>query len=193
VRAGFDDPVRDGQRVFRRVLEAMAHPGRIVTVDALDQAPAPLAPAAAAVMLSLVDFETPLWLDPPVRSAEAVDWLRFHCGVSLVDDPGAARFALLGAPAAMPPLEAFDAGTDAMPDRSATVVLQVEALAAGAGARIAGPGIATSARLKVRGGPPDFWQIVRDNGARFPRGVDFVLVAGARLAALPRSVRVEAD
>jgi alpha-D-ribose 1-methylphosphonate 5-triphosphate synthase subunit PhnH len=193
VRAAFGDPVHDSQRVFRRVLEAMAHPGRIVTVDALADPPAPLVPAAAAVMLALVDFETPLWLDAPPRATEAADWLRFHCGVSLVDDPAAARFALLTAPAAMPALEAFHAGTDATPDHSATLVLQVDALTADAGARIAGPGIARTARLDVRGGPSDFWRVVRDNAARFPRGIDFVLAAGARLAALPRSVRVEGD
>jgi alpha-D-ribose 1-methylphosphonate 5-triphosphate synthase subunit PhnH len=193
MRPGFDDPVRDSQRVFRRVLEAMAHPGRIVTVDALDQPPPPLVPAAAAMMLALIDFETPLWLDAPARSTEAADWLRFHCGVPVVDDPAAARFALCTAPDAMPALGAFDAGTDAMPDRSATLVLQVETLVADAGAQLTGPGIAETARLDVRGGPRDFWDVVRDNGTRFPRGVDFVLVAGARLAALPRTVRVETD
>lgn len=193
MRAGFDDPVRDSQRVFRRVLEAMAHPGRIVSVDALDHTPPPLVPAAAAVLLALIDFETPLWLDAPARSSEAADWLRFHCGVPIVDEPAAARFALCTAPAAMPALDAFDAGTDAMPDRSATLILQIEALAADAGTELTGPGIAQTARLDVRGGPRDFWTIVRDNGARFPRGVDFVLAAGARLVALPRTVRVEGD
>src|SRR5215813_1946198 len=124
VRRGFVDPVLGSQRVFRRVLEAMAHPGRIVTLDALLDTPASFAPASAAVCLTLLDFETPLWLDDAARAPEAMEWLRFHCGVPLVDQPEAARFALVLAPATMPENDEFDAGTDAMPDRSATLILQ---------------------------------------------------------------------
>jgi alpha-D-ribose 1-methylphosphonate 5-triphosphate synthase subunit PhnH len=193
MRPAFADPVHDSQRVFRRVLDAMAHPGRIVIVGGVHDPPPPLRAASAAVALALFDFETPLWLDPSARSREAVEWLRFHCGVPVVDDPMDARFALLATPATMPTLDAFDVGTDVMPDRSATLLLQVETLGSDAGPRIAGPGIAGTARLDVRGGPPNFWQLVRDNAARFPRGLDFLLAAGARLAALPRTVRVEAD
>jgi alpha-D-ribose 1-methylphosphonate 5-triphosphate synthase subunit PhnH len=36
------------------------------------------------------------------------------------------------------------------------------------------------------------WSQLRDNHAAFPRGIDLVLVAGSRLAALPRTTRVEA-
>jgi len=191
VRRGFVDPVLGSQRVFRRVLEAMAHPGRIVTLDALIDTPPSLAPASAAVCLTLLDFETPIWLDDAARSSEAVEWLRFHCGVPLIDQPRAARLALMLAPATMPELEAFDAGTDAMPDRSATLILQVDELGAGAGPRLAGPGIADTTQLDVRGGPPHFWDLVRDNATRFPRGVDLLLASGRRLAALPRTVRVK--
>jgi alpha-D-ribose 1-methylphosphonate 5-triphosphate synthase subunit PhnH len=193
VRAGFADPVFDAQRVFRRVLMAMGHPGRIVTVEHSPPPPAPLTPASAAVCLALLDFETPLWLDATARRAETIEWLRFHCGVAIVDTPGSARFAVVAAATAMPALEAFDAGTDAMPDRSATLILQVDALEAGTGQALSGPGLASTARLDVRGAPPSFWDLVRANAARFPRGVDFVVTAGTRLAALPRGVRVEEE
>jgi len=193
VRRGFVDPVLGGQRVFRRVLEAIAHPGRIVTLDALLETPASLAPASAAVCLALLDFDTPLWLDDAARSPEAVEWLRFHCGVPLVDQPDAARFALVLAPAAMPKLDEFDAGTDAMPDRSATLILQVDALDVGAGPWLVGPGIADATQLDVRGVPARFWDLVRDNATRFPRGVDLLVTSGRRLAALPRTVRVKDD
>src|SRR5262249_26945184 len=193
VRRGFVDPVLGSQRVFRCVLEAMAHPARIVTLDALLDAPASLAPASAAVCLTLLDFETPLWLDDAARAPEAMEWLRFHCGVPLVDQPEAARFALVLAPATMPENDEFDAGNDAMPDLSATLILQVDALEAGAGTRLAGPGIADTTRLEVRGTPARFWDLVRDNAARFPRGVDLLLTSGRRLAALPRTVRVKDD
>ena len=91
----------------------------------------------------------------------------------------------------MPPLSAFDAGTDEYPDRSATLIVQVRALIAGAGRRLTGPGIAGEARLEVDGLPESFWKWACDNHARFPRGVDVFMRAGQVLAALPRTTRVE--
>src|SRR5262249_60143642 len=75
VRRGFVEPVLESQRVFRRVLDAMAHPGRIVRIDSFIDAPVPLAPATAAVCLTLLDFETPLWLDAAARVPELSEWL----------------------------------------------------------------------------------------------------------------------
>jgi alpha-D-ribose 1-methylphosphonate 5-triphosphate synthase subunit PhnH len=191
VLPGFADPTLDSQRVFRGILQAMSRPGRIVDVADGIQAPAPLHPAAAAVCLALLDFETPIWLDAAAARPEVVGWLRFHCGAPVVERPEAARFALVADPLAMPPLHAFDAGTPEYPDRSATLILQVQALLGGTGRRLAGPGIEGTPRLEVAGVPAHFWTCVRDNHAQFPRGVDTVLSAGRMLAALPRTTRVE--
>jgi alpha-D-ribose 1-methylphosphonate 5-triphosphate synthase subunit PhnH len=188
---GFADPVLDSQRAFRSVLDALAHPGRIATLSGPDVPPSPLGPASAAVCLTLLDFETPLWLDALAASAPAREYLRFHCGVPLVDSPGDARFAVVADPAAMPPLDAFDAGTDERPDRSVTLIIQVGALRAGRGRRLSGPGIDGEARLDVEDLPSGFWDAVRANAACFPRGVDLLLCAGHQLAALPRTTRVE--
>ena len=189
IQPGFADPVLDSQRAFRAVLDAMAHPGRIVTLAGLD-APPPLAPATAAVCLTLLDFETPLWLDPAAATADVVAYLRFHCGAPLVDAPPAARFAVIAQWPRMPGLDVWEAGTDERPDLSATLVLQVDGLTGDRGARLTGPGIAGEARLEVTGAP-GLWPMLRANAARFPRGVDVMLCAGVRLAALPRTTRVE--
>ncbi len=187
---GFDDPVLASQRTFRAVLEAMSHPGRIVTIADAVEAPAPLAPAAAAVCLSLVDFETPLWAD--TAEAAAIGWLRFHCGCPIRDQPSQARFALITNAEAMPDLRELDAGTDEFPDRSATVIVQVPGLVADGPVRLTGPGIRTESRLGATGLPERFWRDWAANGALYPRGVDVVLVSGDRLAALPRTVKAEA-
>ena len=44
------------------------------------------------MLLTLVDNETPLWLD--AAAAAARDWLAFHCGAAVVDTPIDAAFAL---------------------------------------------------------------------------------------------------
>lgn len=190
VAAGFADPGLDAQRTFRAVLDAMAHPGRVVNLAPLD-APAPLGAAAAAVCLTLLDLDTPVWLDPAAATADVVAYLRFHCGAPVVGTPPAARFAVVADPATMPALGTFEGGTDERPDLSATLVIQVTGLTGGRGARLTGPGIESEARLEVVGAPA-LWPDWRANIRRFPRGVDVILCAGSRLAALPRTTRVEA-
>ena len=191
MRAGFADPVFDSQRVFRAVLDAMSEPGRIVTLESPPLATDPLHPATMAVALALLDLETPLWLDAEARTAETEAHLRFHCGCPIADDPARARFAIIADPAAMPELAAFDGGTDEYPDRSATLLVQADDLTAGTGRRLSGPGIATETWFDVGGLSARFWEAMRGNHGRFPRGIDVVLTAGASLAALPRTTWVE--
>lgn len=189
---GLVDPVLGSQRIFRAVLDAMTHPGRVITVPERPEPPAPLHPAATAICLALVDMDTPLWLDAPARTPSVLGGLRFHCGCPIVEDPADARFAVIIDAARMPPLTMFAAGSDEYPDRSATVLVQVAGLRAGAGKRLWGPGIPGERRLAVDGLPERFWGELRDNHGRFPRGIDVVLVANEVIAALPRTTRVEA-
>lgn len=189
--AGLADPTLDSQRIFRSLLEAMAHPGRIVDVAVELQAPSPLHPAAAAACLTMLDFDTPLWLDEVAARPDAVEWLRFHSGAPIVSRPQAARFALIADPQGMPSPDTFDSGTAEYPERSATLIVQVQSLLGGTGRRLRGPGIADEARLEVAGVPDAFWTWMAANHALFPCGVDVVLSAGRVIAALPRTTEVE--
>lgn len=186
---GFADPVLGAQAAFRCLLKAIAHPGRIVTTATGLVPPAPLLPPAYAAALSLLDFETPVWLDDSLAAPAVRDTLRLHCGCPIVSQPQQASFALLAA-GARTPLAAFAAGTPEYPDRSATLIWQVDALAAEGGVVLTGPGIRTSTRLRVEGLPDDFWAQWGINHQQYPLGVDVVLVAADRIAALPRSVEV---
>lgn len=180
---GFADPPVEAARAFRAALEAMARPGRIVTLAGA-RPPAPLPVAAGVLALVLCDPETPLWLGPSLATGPVRDWLRFHTGAPLDAARGAAAFAL-GRWEELAPIEDFADGTPDHPDRSATLVVLLDRLAP-EGARLTGPGIAGAAFLPL----PDP-AALRANRARFPRGVDLFLAAGDRLAGLPRSVRVE--
>lgn len=183
---GFADPVLDAQSAFRAVLEAMSRPGRIATIDRPPEAPAPLMPAAAAALLTLADIDTPVWSDAGERVAA---WLGFHAGCPIVPTPRAARFAL--ATGAVPMLDALDPGTEEEPQLSATLILQVAALETGTGWRLTGPGIEHAHHLHVTGLPADFLTQWRAQRRHFPCGVDVILCAGTRLAALPRTVQIE--
>ncbi len=183
---GFADPVADAQATFRAVLDAMARPGRLHLVADKVQPP-PLAGATAALLLTLVDADTPLWLAPELAAAR--DWIVFHTGAPITENPAAAAFAVTQA---LPDLSLLFAGTDVAPETSATVIVQVAGFGAGQRLRLSGPGLRTPETLQVNGLPDDFAARWADNHALYPRGLDLLLVAGPALVALPRSLAVEA-
>jgi alpha-D-ribose 1-methylphosphonate 5-triphosphate synthase subunit PhnH len=186
---GLDDPVRGSQSAFRAVLDAMAHPGRIVALPGLlgSAPPAPLGAASAALALTLCDIDTPVWLDD--AASRAAGFLAFHCGAPLAGNPADARFAIVADAAALPPLDGFSLGSDEYPERSATLLIEVAALAEKPGVMLRGPGIRGTARLDVAGLPTRFWEERKALAELFPRGIDIVFTCGARLAALPRSTQ----
>ena len=180
---GFADPVQDSQACFRAVLDAMARPGQIHTVATLRPPPG-LDPATAAVLLTLADADTPLWLDPAAMAAQ--DWITFHCGAPVA----ATEVAMLALALGPVRLDAFPAGTDDAPELGATIILQMAALGQGAGFELSGPGLAAPAVFMADGLPAGFIAMWAANHALFPRGVDVILCAGDRIAALPRTVQI---
>jgi alpha-D-ribose 1-methylphosphonate 5-triphosphate synthase subunit PhnH len=177
------------QAAFRAVMEAFARPGEIRTLRQV-AAPAPLAPATAALVQALADYETPVWLDPAFADASAVSgWIRFHTGAPIVKDARDATFALIADPLALPDFASFAVGTEDYPDRSTTLIVQVDRFE-GPALTLSGPGIKGTRSLAAAPLPDDFAERLQANRELFPRGVDLVLVAGAQVAALPRSVRL---
>lgn len=191
IAPGFADPADAAQRHFRAVLEAMSRPGRMMRLDGeLPSPPQPLLPATWAIVTSLLDHETPLWLEPSLASQPVISSLRFHVGCRLVDDPRRVAFAVATA-AGLPPLHGFAQGEPDYPDRSTTVIVEVGALATGRGATLRGPGIDGRARLYAAGMKPSFWAEWRGNHAGYPLGIDVILTDGAGIACLPRSTAVD--
>jgi alpha-D-ribose 1-methylphosphonate 5-triphosphate synthase subunit PhnH len=188
---GFADPVRGAQGCFRALLEATARPGTLARLG-LAAPPAPLPAAMAALALTLIDADTPVWLDAHAASGPAPAWLRFHCGCRIVPRVEEAAFALVAGAATMADLARLPAGTDEYPDRGATAVIAVAALGAGDALRLSGPGIAGHTTLRVSGLPAGFIAARAANHSLFPRGVDHMLVAGDAVVSLPRSTHVAA-
>ena len=191
IAPGFARPSWDSQAVFRRVLETMSYPGRIAAVDVDLEPPAPLHPATAAVCLTLLDYETPLWLQSRADHHDVEAYLRFHCGCPLTDSAESADFALILHPGRAPGLETFGPGQAEQPHRSTTLLLQVDSLTGGPRARLQGPGIADRAELAPAGLAAGFWEQWRRNASRYPLGIDVTFASGSRVAALPRTVQVE--
>jgi alpha-D-ribose 1-methylphosphonate 5-triphosphate synthase subunit PhnH len=113
---GLADPGRDAQRLFRAVLDAFAHPGRITSLPDPPAGPGTICPATAGYLLTLVDRDTPLWLAPELDLPAVRDFVRFHSGAPIVAKRGEATFAVLAHDTA-PSLDDFAIGTDPYPDR----------------------------------------------------------------------------
>ena len=190
VAAAFPNPVFAAQSTFRAVLDAIARPGTIAPLDELLQPPAPFTAGAAALALTLCDHDTPVWLDDGLRVPAVLDWLRFHTGARIVDEPRSAAFAFVSAPRDVPPFDKFSVGTLEYPDRSTTIVLQVDDLRAGRCLLLSGPGIRGEHKLRVEPTPDDLPERLAANARLFPRGVDLLLATETEIAALPRSTRV---
>lgn len=188
---GFVDKVLSAQSTFRSVMDAMARPGSVQRIVPMAGAPDGMMRGTAAIALTLFDHDTPLWLDARMAESSAmVKWLKFHTGAPVVQDSSIASFALINDGAALPPLERFALGTSEYPDRSTTLILQVDSLDAGRSFELHGPGIDGVATLEAAIRPFDLFDRLRINEALFPRGIDVVLVADDAVVAIPRTARV---
>ena len=192
--AGFADPVMAAQAVFRAVMMALAEPGTIRTLDAAHlaaiEAPAPLSKSAAAVLLALADFESPVWLDGPLATPGISSYLRFHAGCPIVAARADAQFAVIADGATLDTLDGFALGSLEYPDRSATLIVQVESLDRGIAWRLNGPGIDGEREIHLGPVHAGLAAALADNRALFPRGVDIVFTDGASFIGLPRSTNV---
>ena len=189
--AAFSHPVFDSQRNFRELLQAMARPAAPRTMPVVAPAPAPLLPTTMAVLLTMCDADTTLWLQE--TNDEVATHLRFHTGLRLAQNAIDADFALITKSASMPPLKAFAHGDLRYPDRSATLIVQVDGFHANAGKRFVGPGIRDVEQLLIEGLPSGFWQQRASMCTQLPLGIDLIFIAGERMVALPRTTRVLED
>ena len=191
--AGFADKVLSAQSTFRSVMDAMARPGSVQRIAAAAGAPHPMMRGTAAIALTLFDHDTPLWLDPPMcETSDVTKWLKFHTSAPVIADSSICSFALIGDAGALPDLDRFLFGSNEYPDRSTTLILQVESLTQGPTFELRGPGIDGTTVLQAAIQPSDLSERLAINAALFPRGIDVVLVAGDAIVAIPRTTRLVA-
>ena len=192
-RPGLSDLVHDSQRIFRSVMDALARPAEPRALTGCPAACHGLSPEAAAILLTLADYDTPVWLDPRLAADhEIAAYLRFHTGARIITDPATATFAVITDVAAMPALETFTQGTPEDPDRSTTLIVQADEISA-TGPLFHGPGLPAPVRFSFSPCPVAFASQWLLNTSRFPLGIDLVVVAPGQVAAMPRSLRLLGD
>ena len=201
LQRGFDLPAQAAQLGFRSLLEAMARPGLVQTLPPAALAglePPGIGIGLCALLLTLLDAETRLHVGPGLPRDELLPYLRFHTGVRLVDAVDDAEFVCCTAEHAHEPLlQSLCKGGDEAPQRGATLIMEVPALAEvlpqTRSLNLRGPGIRDTQRFGVDGIDAEFWRARAALEADFPRGVDLVFCCGDRVAALPRSTHIELE
>lgn len=189
---GFADPVFAAQATFRKVLDAMSRPGKIIACEAQSRPPKPLNGLCGGILATLADADTPVFLSLPMKDTDpAANWLRFHTGAPVIRDPALAAFAVVTDMKFVPPFTQFPQGTSEYPDRSTTLILQVESLTEGDEVLLSGPGIKGEQSFAPKGLPMGFWQQVKMNNAQYPRGLDLLFVSADAIAALPCSTKIQ--
>ena len=192
MQGGLSDPTLQTQRVFRAIMDAMARPGTIKPIRTDARPPAGLLPLVGAVLATLADADTPLWLDEALQGKLTVaDWLTFHVGAPFAVEPARATFAVLSEAQKIASLDIFAQGQQDYPDRSSTLIIAVEELREEGDWTLSGPGIKTTTLLGVTPISPLFLDQWTANNNRFPRGVDVIFVAPDAIACLPRTTRIE--
>jgi alpha-D-ribose 1-methylphosphonate 5-triphosphate synthase subunit PhnH len=155
--------------------------------------------ALRAVLLTLLDGDTSVWIAPGLAKLALPDYLRFHAGVTLRAQADNADFGVVnGAAASAALLGRLPRGGDLAPQQGATLILHVDALHSGvrdaANTAMAcctlwltGPGVRDSVRLQVLGVPTEFWRERIAMQAAYPLGIDLMLVSAYQVVGLPRS------
>jgi alpha-D-ribose 1-methylphosphonate 5-triphosphate synthase subunit PhnH len=188
---GFSDAVFNSQKVFRALMDAMASPGRAIDIGNLITAPTPISATAGAVAATLFDQDANVWCDKPITgSVPAMGWLKFHTGLEVTSNPSDAQFALISELETMPSLESFSKGTSEYPDRSTTIILQIENFEGPEELTLSGPGIEFTRTFAPSRLPRMFVEQWTANRGIFPRGVDLIFAGRSALAALPRTTRI---
>jgi alpha-D-ribose 1-methylphosphonate 5-triphosphate synthase subunit PhnH len=191
--AGFADKVLSAQTTFRSVMDAMARPGTVRRVTAGVGTPSSLMRGTAAIALTLFDHDTPIWLAGGMAATpDIAKWLKFHSGAPVIADCSVCSFALVGHGSELPVFDRFSLGSNEYPDRSTTLILQVESLTDGRVYELCGPGIDGTAILQASIAPDDWFERLAINATLFPRGLDVVLVHDDAVVAIPRTTRLVA-
>jgi alpha-D-ribose 1-methylphosphonate 5-triphosphate synthase subunit PhnH len=191
--AGFADKVLSAQSTFRSVMSAMARPGSVQRIAAVAGTPAGMMRGTAAIALTLFDHDTPIWLDERMSATSHVaKWLKFHTSAPVIADSSISSFALIGQPKDLPSLDRFAFGSNEYPDRSTTLILQIDSLTQGPAIELRGPGIDGTAIQQAAIQPQDLLERLEINVTLFPRGIDVVLVHDDAIIAIPRTTRLVA-
>ena len=143
----------------------------------------------AALLLTLTDADTPVWIAPGLDNDALRRWLAFLSGCPVATDPARAMFAVARRDDDHSYTRALDLGTAEYPDRAATLILELPDLDCTHPLTLTGPGIESEITLAITL-PEEVLALLGQNAELYPLGVDVVLAVPGAIVGLPRSTRI---
>jgi alpha-D-ribose 1-methylphosphonate 5-triphosphate synthase subunit PhnH len=179
------------QRAFRALLDAMSRPGTTHALPAARPADGVWG-SALVIMQCLLDHEVTFAVEADDRSVHEQILRRTGARSAAL---AAADYVLSDAAHAVDVIEMVSEGYFEEPERSATVVVLVDAVGSGSlRAVLSGPGIQTVQPLEIDGLDAAALRALVERNAVYPTGIDTILVdPQGRVACLPRSTRIELE
>ncbi|OSN10733.1 carbon-phosphorus lyase subunit PhnH [Lonsdalea iberica] len=193
---GFANPVFGTQACFRKIVKAMSEPGVTVTVpgiEGLDN----ISSSTIAVLLTLTSPKTPLFIDRNISNPLLLRTLCLHTNVPITSNAAEAYFVLLNGKTntfdsrpIQHDLMCFPCGNEVEPEKSATIILEVDGLNNGRLLKLSGPGV-NNVKIISPHLPSAIRRYLCERPHPFPMGLDFLFTSGKKLLAIPRTTRVE--
>lgn len=197
---GTQDPVLAAQQIFRQVLDGLASPGSVrpgLVHPAVSQDQYSGNRYLASVLLTLLDHEVSVHVDPATRSADELERLLARRTRVAFEAISTATFVVADVATVSPDVATrLRRGTLAYPDDGATLLLAVDALdernSTGLSLHLSGPGIESSRIVDLPVGvDPALFEARNQAIAQYPLGIDLLLVDSAgRMVGLPRTTSV---
>lgn len=185
------DSAMQNQQIFRELVQALAYPGKKVTLAAEDDFAGDLFPETMAILFALLDGEVTYHILGNDKTADQE--LQFRTLAQKADIEIADYIVV--------PLNQVDQipaiinqckkGTLLDPNLSATLIIECRHLKTAGNLTWSGPGIKTTAQMSVNAS--ENWLAARSEAvSEFPLGMDIFLVGeDGGVVGLPRTTKVE--
>jgi len=191
------DTVFDSQKIFRSLLYAFAHPGRVVKISDLKIAP-PLniSRASAGILFTLLDLEVGFSVSASNKKQKekTEEYFIINTGARLKNLESADFILALGE---LPQLERIKKGSLVCPDQGATIIYIIEEInesllgVNSISLTLSGPGINGKRVLSLKGLKKQEVMKIIEVNKDFPLGIDFVFVGRkGKFFAIPRSTKI---
>ena len=208
----FTHAVDNSQYYFRLLLKSMSEPGHIINIseklaEDIDSQPelifpeqTPIHPSTWMITQALFDNACSVYLSKTLSDARFIHSLQFYTDVHVTDRPLEANFAIINLDEFLS-LQPFRTGDLEKPHESATLIIQVEnikhtpttAIEHTLPISLSGPGIQDQQSIVINGFSAEHFQLLTDNRALYPCGVDIIFTTATRFLALPRSTSLSID
>jgi alpha-D-ribose 1-methylphosphonate 5-triphosphate synthase subunit PhnH len=183
-------PVVPTQSVYRQLLQAMSHPGRLYTLP-LREWSCPL----LAVCETLLDHEVSFCVLPGADASWEADI--FALTKARVAALHEADYLVIPGSSSDGAITEANLGDLAFPDRGATFMYVMDGPlpeSTGTGPMLSGPGLARESHPDVNPLDAEEWRQLKALNDDYPLGVDALCLIGeTQVLAIPRSTRIKVD